>query len=284
LETCLLLTICHVLTKMSLKWHLNYLKWNFYINNQINISSCIIAFKIWYDAVNIVVELYVVIQTEKKNGICGKWTRPVGASRQCRYLGGVFSAAVCDECIERLEERSRAKRSRLSIGNRQSLVAGIARLESAKTRLQRRFLHFGGDYTDTNSSSSDAQRLIWWELDTAFQNRILTGVVINADYIEPRQFLEDAGCVVLEQVRDVIERHNSVKVNTMFNGEFVTGDKRANKSIITRNYELFCSSDLQEWYQSRVVEPTLTSLVEYQERDSGVIAYTQKLLLRNIYF
>jgi len=51
--------------------------------------------------------------------------------------------------------------------------------------------------------------------------------VINADYIEPRQFLEDTGCVVLERVRDVIERHNSVKVNTVFNGEFVTGDKRA---------------------------------------------------------
>jgi len=48
---------------------------------------------------------------------------------------------------ERLKERSRAKRPRLSIGNRQSLVARIARLKSAKTRLQKRFIHFGGDYT-----------------------------------------------------------------------------------------------------------------------------------------
>jgi len=35
----------------------------------------------------------------------------------------------CDECIEWLEERSRAKLPRLSIGNRQSLVVRIARLE-----------------------------------------------------------------------------------------------------------------------------------------------------------
>jgi len=49
----------------------------------------------------------------------------------------------------------------------------------------------------------------------------------------------------------------------------VAGDKRANKSIVTRNYELFRTSDLQEWYESRVVEPTLTSLKEFQERDSG---------------
>jgi len=65
----------------------------------------------------------------------------------------------CDEYIERLEERSRAKRSRLSIGNRQSMVTRIARLEGAKTRLQIRFIHFGDDYTGT-SSSSDAKRLV----------------------------------------------------------------------------------------------------------------------------
>jgi len=68
----------------------------------------------------------------------------------------------CDECIERLEERSCPKRPRLSIGNSQSLVARIARFEGAKIRLQRRFIHFGGDYTDTSSSSSrrDAKRLV----------------------------------------------------------------------------------------------------------------------------
>jgi len=83
----------------------------------------------------------------------------------------------------------------------------------------------------------------------AFENRILTGAAINVDYIEPRQFLENAGCVVLERVRDIIERHNGVKVNIVFNGEFVAGDKRANKSINTRNYELFRISNLREWYE-----------------------------------
>jgi len=70
-------------------------------------------------------------------------------------------------------------------------------------------------------------------------------------------------------VRDVIERHNSVKVNTVFNGEFVTGDKRANKSINTRNYELFRTSNLHEWYERHIIEPTLVALEEFQERDSG---------------
>jgi len=38
----------------------------------------------------------------------------------------------CDECTKRLEERSRVKFPRLSIGNKQSLVTRIARLEGAK--------------------------------------------------------------------------------------------------------------------------------------------------------
>jgi len=42
----------------------------------------------------------------------------------------------CDECIERLEEYSRVKLPRLSIGNRQSLVARIAQVEGAKIQLQ----------------------------------------------------------------------------------------------------------------------------------------------------
>jgi len=69
-------------------------------------------------------------------------------------------------------------------------------------------------------------------------------------------------------VRIVLTKYDNIKINTVFNGEFVAGDKRANKSIATRNYELFRTSDLQEWYESRIVEPTLTSLKEFQERDS----------------
>jgi len=187
-------------------------------------------------------------------------------SRQVATLGEYFAWALrCEEFIAELEERSRVKRPRLSIGNRQSLVARIARLEGAKIRLQRQFIPSGGDYSGDNN----AQRLVWREIDTAFENRILTGAVINSNHIEPRQFLEDASNTVLEQVQNVLQKHASVKVNTIFNGEFVSGDKCANKSINTRNYELFRTSDLREWYERRVIETTLASLEEFQERDSG---------------
>jgi len=166
----------------------------------------------------------------------------------------------CDEFIESLDEQSRVKRSRLSIGIRQSLVAHIARLENLKDAVHGRFVQMGAGYS---------AGLRWREIDTAFESRIMTGTVINFKHIEPHQFLEDASKIVFERVRSVMQEHDNIKINTVFNGEFVAGDKRANKSIATRNYELFQTSDLQEWYESRVIEPTLTSLEEFQDRDSG---------------
>ncbi|EZA49876.1 hypothetical protein X777_11797 [Ooceraea biroi] len=97
---------------------------------------------------------------------------------------------ICDDLIEQLEERSRdAKQPRFSIGNKQSLVARIARLEGLKKRLERRFIHIGGEYAGWNNG---VEELSWREIETAFKSRILTGAVINSGYIEPRRFLEDA--------------------------------------------------------------------------------------------
>jgi len=166
----------------------------------------------------------------------------------------------CDEFIESLDERSRIKHPRLSIGIRQSLVAQIARLENLKDSVCGRFVYAGAGYS---------VGLRWRVIDTAFENRILTGAVINSKHIEPRQFFEDAREIVLDCVRDVLRKRDALKINTVFNGEFVAGNKSANKSIATRNNELFQTSNLREWYELCVVEPTLTSLEEFQERDSG---------------
>jgi len=72
--------------------------------------------------------LCVVIQTEKMELVENECDL-LEQANNVATLGECFAwLQRCDECIERLEERSRAKRPRLSIGNKQSLVARIARL------------------------------------------------------------------------------------------------------------------------------------------------------------
>ncbi|KAG5323337.1 GVQW3 protein, partial [Acromyrmex heyeri] len=88
----------------------------------------------------------------------------------------------------------------------------------------------GGEYA-SGEYTSDKRSLVWREIDAAFESRILTGAVINSNHIE-RRFLEDADNIVLERMRDA-----SVKMNTTFNGEFRC-------------------TDMREWYERHIVEPT----------------------------
>ncbi|KYM96034.1 hypothetical protein ALC62_13312 [Cyphomyrmex costatus] len=107
----------------------------------------------------------------------------------------------CDEFIESLEEQSRIKRPRLSIGNRQLVIACIARLESSKDSVRGRFVHVGAGYG-----------LRWREIETAFESRILTGAVINSNHIDPHRFLEDAKSKAILRIRGVYALANNPSV------------------------------------------------------------------------
>ncbi|KYN11062.1 hypothetical protein ALC57_16794 [Trachymyrmex cornetzi] len=152
----------------------------------------------------------------------------------------------CDECIEQLEELCRAKRPRLAVGHRQSMVARIARFAGAKSQLERRFVHVGGGHASDEYASGNERSLVWREIDAAFESRIVTGAVINFNHIEPRRFLEYAREIMIERVQDAVELHGSVKVNTAFNCEFATKDKRVIKSINTKNIEIYRCTDIRD--------------------------------------
>ncbi|KYM75636.1 hypothetical protein ALC53_13699, partial [Atta colombica] len=109
----------------------------------------------------------------------------------------------------------------------------------------------------------------------------------NSNYIEPQRFLEDASSVVLERVRDAVERYDSVKVNTAFNGKFATKDKRINKIyyIVTKNSEIYRYTDLREWYEQHIIQPILASPAKkYTERESSYPYYMTVLNLTDIEF
>ena len=172
----------------------------------------------------------------------------------------------CDESLDFLRETCRSgKRRRTSVGVINAAIARLARLEGLRNVLRQRFEHVGTGYVESQKRGGFS----WLEIETAFNNRVLTGVVLNSNYIEPRQFLDDARDIVLDRIRDNLQRHICLKVNTIFNGEFVADAKRSAKSITTKNHELFDTSDLREWYDKHVTDDTLAALEEFQERDSG---------------
>ena len=100
--------------------------------------------------------------------------------------------------------------------------------------------------------------------------------MINSNNIEPRRFLEDAGDIVLEQVRDAVERHGSVKVSTAFNGDFATKDKCVNKSIITKNSEIYRCTDMREVRTiRRRAYPSIARKIPRMQQRVGIVANPQ---------
>jgi len=83
--------------------------------------------------------------------------------------------------------------------------------ESLKKSVHGKFVHVGAGYG-----------FHWHVIETAFESHILTGVkmVINISN------LADANKIVLEHVHSVMQRYDSLKINTIFNGEFVVGETR----------------------------------------------------------
>jgi len=123
----------------------------------------------------------------------------------------------CDECLDFLRETCRnSKRRRTSTEVVNASIARLARLEGLRNVLLQRFEHVGSGHVE-----SQKRGFSWLEIETAFNNRVLTGVVLNTSYIEPRQFFDDARNIVLDRIRDNLQRHIYLKVNMIFNGEFV---------------------------------------------------------------
>ncbi|KYN22020.1 hypothetical protein ALC57_05591 [Trachymyrmex cornetzi] len=170
----------------------------------------------------------------------------------------------CDEYLDFLRETCRnSKHRRTSTGIVNASIVRLARLEGLRNVLQR------FEHVDSGRVESQKSGFSWLEIETAFNNRVLTVVVLNSSYIEPRQFLDDARDIIIDRIRDNLQRHICLKVNTMLNGEFVADAKRSAKSITTKNYELFDTFDLREWYDEHVTDDILAALEEFQERDSG---------------
>ena len=164
-----------------------------------------------------------------------------------------------DEFIESLEEQSHIKHPQLSIGNRQSLSTCITWLESLKESVRGKFVYGGRIWTPLARH---------WK--TAFESRILMSAMINFKHIEPRRFLKDVSKIVLEHVHCVMQRYDYKNEHCFqWHEMFVWIRVSPNKSIAIWNFKVFQCTDLREWYVSRIVESILTSLEEFQERDSG---------------
>ncbi|XP_076301457.1 uncharacterized protein LOC143219338 [Lasioglossum baleicum] len=154
----------------------------------------------------------------------------------------------------------------LTMGARFSLASIMCRMKSLNVSLSYNISRVGGGLRGVGARAST---LRWETVESAFSNRISTGIVINIEHIDPRKFLQHAKRMITGRVTEFLNAHSLLKVNVRLEAEFVLRDEVSVKSFGTRNVVLFRTSNLRRWYLKDVVPPILASMEEFQERDSG---------------
>ncbi|XP_076278023.1 uncharacterized protein LOC143207955 [Lasioglossum baleicum] len=158
----------------------------------------------------------------------------------------------------------------LSGSMKSSLTSTMCRMKTLNVSLHKRISspHTGRGLYDRGGARASTLR--WENVESAFKNRISTGIVINVEHIDPRQFLQHAKRMVTGRVTEFLNTHSSLKASVTLEAEFMQHTNEVSvKSFSTRNVALFRTSNLRQWYQRDVVPTILTSLEEFQERDSG---------------
>nr|XP_033322820.1 uncharacterized protein LOC117218496 [Megalopta genalis] len=175
----------------------------------------------------------------------------------------------CIECLQWCRKYMIiVKKNEAPIGVKSSLLSIMCRMKTLKVSLDHRFSSRVGSGLYGNVGAR-ASTLRWENIESAFKNRISTGVVINVEHVDPRHFLQHAKRIVTNRITELLNVHLSLKVNVVLEAEFVLRDEVSVKSFSTRNVVLFQSSNLRRWYAKDVIPTFLPSIEEFQERDSG---------------
>ncbi|XP_066585457.1 uncharacterized protein [Prorops nasuta] len=159
------------------------------------------------------------------------------------------------ECRDRIQELRNVKQITFP-GTRQKHFTEIARIKCLLHRAARdkSSIKFGGGGNNVATVAVD-DRLIWENLDSAFKNRICSGMVVNSNYIDPRKFLLSAEELLQTHINIVLNSVNCIKVNCSFNGQFFCKDNSDEKHISTMNSTSYKTDNFSE--------------CEFQERHSG---------------
>ena len=121
---------------------------------------------------------------------------------------------------------------------------------------------------------NDIAKVEWKELNSAFQTRIKSGIIINKNHIDILSFLSEASTIFKEQIKRSLHDHNALKVNTELATEYIItkGDGEEVESIKyfnTKSHAIFKTTELDKWFKENVTDRITRDMEEFNEQGSG---------------
>ncbi|KAJ8910221.1 hypothetical protein NQ315_015913 [Exocentrus adspersus] len=173
----------------------------------------------------------------------------------------------CTLAVRRLHKQLKKAET---VGEKQHLLKQLREVKSMTMQLK--MLQKKGKGLDGRKETA-CNRIHWDDTTSAFDSRIRTGVITNLKHKDPASFLKDCFALFKRRINNALKKEAAVKVNTVFGGEFVMakGDRvvMEHKYFTTSNSAIYRDTDLEQWFNAKVIAPIVGELSEFQERDSG---------------
>lgn len=180
------------------------------------------------------------------------------------------AAAEIKNCNKKLRLINAALKNAVTIGEKQHLATSISMIKSFR-KMFKALDVVGSGLVSRKEKPSD--RVKWEDQQSAFKGRLRTGVVINLRHKDPTAFLNDASGLFNRRIINALKKEEALKVNAVFCGQFIVkkGDQEVfdMKFMNTKNAPIYRDTDLKEWFMVNVLQPIITQLEEFQEKDSG---------------
>ncbi|OXU31211.1 hypothetical protein TSAR_007785 [Trichomalopsis sarcophagae] len=120
-------------------------------------------------------------------------------------------------------------------------------------------------------------------MNNAFKNRIRTAVIANLTHIDIINFLQDSAILFSRRIKSMMRSiDKALKINTVLSCKFTKTCMKSNENVgekeeecietkyfNTKNHECVSATLLNKSFKSNVIEPLLTDIEEFQERDFG---------------
>ncbi|KAJ8909731.1 hypothetical protein NQ315_014382 [Exocentrus adspersus] len=174
------------------------------------------------------------------------------------------------ECTLAVRRLHKELKQAETIGKKQHLLGQLREVKSMSKQLKT--LQKKGAGIDSRKETA-RDRIHWDDTTSAFDSRIRTGVITNLKHKDSTPFLKDCFALFKRRINNALKKEAAVKVNTVFGGEFVMakGDRvlMEHKYFTTSNSAIYRDTDLEQWFNAKVIAPIVGELSEFQERDSG---------------
>lgn len=174
------------------------------------------------------------------------------------------------QCTQASKLVSTALKNASGIGEKNHLLSCMAQIKGFRELFKAAEVT-GFGYVPRRETAT--HRVKWEDLNSAFQSRIRTGVILNIKHGDVKAFLEDCAVMFKRRIQNALKKDEALKVNAVLCGEFQIqkADKTLceNKYLNTHNATIYKDTDLDGWFRTKIQDPLLTDLDEFQERDSG---------------